>query len=127
MTTKLIESWSEWTMVPCQHRIFKATEPCMLTSLPRTMRSNKSVAEFGAWAVADNSGSTPERTDDGILWLNFQKNIMLCDDRTILIPVIAPDGSMSSFVTNPAGLFYLMDKFRWTANVMGTMYRVVRW
>lgn len=128
-TDKMAGSWSEWTVLPCEHRIFKATDSTIRTSLSRHLSNSKGIQEFGAWAVADGSGATPERTDDGILWLNFNKNIMLGQDYEshIHIPIMKPNGEQSVFTTNAAGLFYLMDRFRWTANVVGTMYRVVRW
>lgn len=40
----------------------------------------------GALAIADNSGSTPDRTEDGILWLNTAETVQIAA-RYVNIPV----------------------------------------
>lgn len=62
-----------WTLVlkiPNGHRYFRA-----------------GTAEDGRIAVADNSGRTPDKTDDGILWLDMDRAIHLSSMTSGSIPV----------------------------------------
>lgn len=65
------------------------------------------------WAIADNSGPTPERTDDGILWLDFSRalnvELGIC---TVSIPVTA-DASGSAYwcVVGIDALMTLREQF----------------
>jgi hypothetical protein len=113
-------------VLPDEHRIFKATEDCIKRSYPRGLRPDE---ERGEWCIADQSGEMPEHTDDGLLWLDFDTRILLgkAYGRTIHLPVMTPDGKRFTTVTDPASLVILSDKFRWTMNVDGVMYRTVRW
>lgn len=42
------------------------------------------------WAVADNSGRTPDETDDGVLWLDFTRplDVELREYSVVVIPVL---------------------------------------
>jgi hypothetical protein len=113
--------------LPCEHRLFQATPYCMKRSLPRDLQVRGMTDDLlGAWAVADNSGVTPEQTEDGILWLDQRRNIKL-DDGAPRIPVLTPDGTTSVFITNAAGLFVISEMFRWNVNILpGNLYRAVR-
>jgi hypothetical protein len=124
--SQLTSSWTEEITLPDEHRIFRASPDCLLTSFPRGLRPSN---EFGEWAIADNSGDTPERTEDGILWLDHATRILLGRGygNTIHLPVMSPDSKRHTVVTDAASLMILSDKFRWTASVDGTLYRTVRW
>jgi len=112
--------------LPDEHRIFQATEHGIKAHFPKGFRPDE---ERGEWAIADNSGDWPEATDDGILWLDFSTRILLgkAYGSTIHLPVTTPDGKRFTTVTDAASLLILSDKFRWTTNVDGVMYRAVRW
>lgn len=109
--------------LPDEHRIFRATDYAR-GAMPKQFFPRND--DRGYWAVADNSGVMPDETDDGILWLDFATSIKISTGSP-QIPIISPEGKRSTFVTNAAGLFVLSDKFRWTVNVNGTLYRAVRW
>lgn len=114
--------------LPDEHRIFCATEYAIKRSLPRNLLHDRKIEELGAWAVADNSGDTPDTTDDGILWLNISRNIMIgSDPSSPRIPVMDVYGKDHYIITNVAGLLMLADTFRWTINVNGKMFRAIRW
>jgi hypothetical protein len=70
------------------------------------------------WAIADNSGSRPDTTDDGVLWLDFDRPISvgLGEHFIASIPVRKDhDRSRDYWVpTNEEGLLTLRKKFpRW--------------
>lgn len=122
----LMSSWTEEIALPDGHRIFRATPDCLRTSYPRGLRPNN---EFGEWAIADESGQMPEKTDDGILWLDTGQRVLLGRGYggTIHLPVMTPDSKRLTVVTDAASLLVLSDMFRWTINVDGALYRTVRW
>lgn len=39
------------------------------------------------WAIADNSGRTPELTEDGILWLDFKRYLHLALEDSIVLSI----------------------------------------
>lgn len=39
------------------------------------------------WAIADNSGRTPELTEDGILWLDFTRCLRLALENTVVLSI----------------------------------------
>lgn len=43
----------------------------------REDRGEFAAPETCRWAIADNSGATPDRTDDGILWLDFSRPLLV--------------------------------------------------
>lgn len=43
-------------------------------------------------AVADNSGSTPDRTDDGILWLDEDYPVRVCQEHAVFAVIKESDG-----------------------------------
>lgn len=51
------------------------------------------VSDYGGMvACADASGTYPEQTEDGILWLDRSRPIVLGDDNSATIPLKRPDG-----------------------------------
>jgi hypothetical protein len=66
-------------------------------------------------AIADNSGREPQDTDDGVLWLDFEWNLMICaPDDVLSIPVKrARDGERFSTVTDLTTLMHLAAEYEW--------------
>jgi hypothetical protein len=129
-TTKATSIWTNETLLPDEHRLFKLDELAVkgaidLRRLPQRLLDD----ERGLWAVADNSGHFPDETDDGVLWLDFETRIMLgrSYDNSIHVPLVTPDGKKGTFVTTAASLLVLSDRFRWTMDADGGLYRAVRW
>lgn len=66
-------------------------------------------------AIADNSGRTPEDTDDGVLWLDFDWNLIIsAPDGVLCIPVKRdPSGERFSTVTNMSTMLFLSATYNW--------------
>lgn len=94
--------WEPVVMLPDEHRLFPA-------------RGNP----FKWVAIADNSGATPEATDDGVLWLDFARDLTIAHDGSLCIPVKRgedenPHGrDRFSTVTNMSTMMYLSSTFDW--------------
>jgi len=46
----------------------------------REVRYPFAAPETCRWAIADNSGGTPDRTEDGVLWLDFSRPLYVATD-----------------------------------------------
>jgi len=94
--------WEPVIQLPDEHRLFP-------------LRGNP----FKWVAIADNSGRTPEDTDDGVLWLDFDWNLIITSpDGVLSIPVKRamenPHGrDRFSTVTNMSTMLYLSATFNW--------------
>src|SRR4051794_30537130 len=66
--------WANPTRLPDGHRLFQATEPYNQPGL-HTISMNLLLDKRGMWALADNSGLFPADTDDGVLWLDFSRDL----------------------------------------------------
>jgi len=68
--------------------------------------------ETGHLACADNSGHYPDETDDGILFLNKEKPIVMGKSDHIFIstPVLNPTGGMSHIISGLAEMIYLVQE-----------------
>jgi hypothetical protein len=104
--------WMNPTKLPDGHRLFQATQP----------------GNRGMWAMADDSGYYPHDTDDGVLWLDFSRDLMAGaparGDRpgnSPGIPLLNPTGSQCRAVTDTCTLLVLSVKFAWRINVLGTI------
>lgn len=65
----------------------------------------------GGIAVGDYSGATPDRTEDGVLWLDKTQAIIFGHSRHISVPVISERTSHNfHIISNVAELLYLMRK-----------------
>jgi hypothetical protein len=68
-TTKVMSLPWKWEhglkLEPRGHRIF------------RDARDPFKAPELRGWAIADNSGNRPDSTDDGVLWLDFSRPIVV--------------------------------------------------
>lgn len=83
--------------------------------------------------IADESGDTPDQTDDGELFLDRERNLSI-DQETedengritthCSIPLRTADGLISRTPSNPATIMYLAIAFRWPVKVrsMGQTY-----
>lgn len=98
-------NWEPVIMLPDEHRLFP------LMGNP-----------FKWVAIADNSGATPEQTDDGVLWLDFTRDLLITRDGradALGIPVKRggeerPHGRDSfTTVTNMSTMLYLSATFDW--------------
>src|SRR4051794_34391047 len=73
-------------------------------------------APFKQVALADTSGREPQDTDDGILWLDFKRPLVIVssnDGEGFSIPLLYADGSFSRTLTDASTLMYLSATFRW--------------
>lgn len=88
-------------------------------------------------AITDNSGRKPEDTEDGILWLDFDWNLIISSPYAVLlIPVRRDcykpgfDGNDDRFttVTDMSTMMYLSNKYRWPIEDQfdGSTYTVKR-
>jgi len=91
--------WNAPVPLPSGHRMFSSGDD-----------------PFKHVAIADNSGRTPESTDDGILWLDFEWPLMITSpDRVLSVPVKRErDDERFSTVVDTATLLYLSATFQWT-------------
>jgi hypothetical protein len=62
-------------------------------------------------AVADRSGTTPDRTDDGVLWLDTSRPIVLGKDWLATIPLLHLNGSQVATGDNIDNAMTVARKF----------------
>lgn len=107
--------WGVITMLDDGHRLFP---------------EDRSMEEGARIAIADNSGREPQDTDDGILWLDFDWNLIISSpDNVLCIPVKRErDGERFSTVTNMSTLLYLSQTFDWPVEDQNTdtLYSIVK-
>ena len=105
--------WGVITLLDDGHRIFP---------------EDRSMEEGVRIAIADNSGREPQDTDDGVLWLDFDWNLIISGpDGVLCIPVKrANGGERFSTVTNMSTMLYLSSEFGWQIEdqISGTLYGV---
>ena len=126
MTKTTNPRWTNPTRLPDGHRLFQATEPYEhngMANMPLDLLFDKQ----GMWAIADDSGGSPDETDDGLLWLDFNRDLMAGAPATQgnpahvpSIPLLDTTGSQCSTVTDTCTLLVLSVKFDWAINVLGT-------
>jgi hypothetical protein len=64
------------------------------------------------WAIADNSGTTPDRTDDGVLWLDFSRTLTVgIDNCDIPVTVERDEARKSRCPCGLAAIAALHEKF----------------
>lgn len=105
--------WGVITTLADEHRLF---------------HEERAMDEGVRIAIADNSGRTPEDTDDGILWLDFEWNLIISSpDAVLCIPVKRDsDSERFSTITNMSTMLYLSSEFGWQIEdqISGTLYGV---
>ena len=98
-------NWEPVIMLPDEHRLFP-------------LKGNP----FKWVAIADNSGITPDQTDDGVLWLDFDRPLLIDADDVVTVPTQSilsipvkrqRDGERFSTVTNMSTMLYLSATFNW--------------
>lgn len=125
MTTTQHPFWASPVKLPDGHRLFQAETipPALKAYLPPSIQLPRG---GGVWALADNSGGYPEETDDGILWLDFGRDLSAGPSGGPPgIPLLAPSGKPVSTVTDAATLFELSARFDWRVNVLGKTLGVI--
>lgn len=84
-----------------------------------------------AFLIADDSGSTPDLTDDGELFLDRNRNLSIEQedgaeriDTHCSIPLVTAHGEITRTPSNPATLMHLAVTFDWSITVksMGRTY-----
>jgi hypothetical protein len=110
---------AQW-LEPRGHRVF------------RDARDAFKAPELRAWAIADNSGSTPDRTDDGVLWLDMSRPLRVSVEQEygmmVSIPVRCECGGMRVGWTGTGigGLIVLRRLFpAWKVEVSGQTRRLL--
>jgi hypothetical protein len=72
---------------------------------------------FKQVAIADSSGREPQDTDDGILWLDFERPLLVLrqhfNSETCSIPLLCADDSFTRTLTDVSTLLYLSATFKW--------------
>ena len=90
-----IFKWGTVMMLEDGHRLFPTGDPTKI-------------------AIADNSGREPQDCDDGILWLDFDWNLIISSpDGVICIPVKRSDGERFSTITDVSTLLQLSAMYGW--------------
>jgi hypothetical protein len=79
----------------------------------------------GRYAIVDRSGYSPDQSDDGRLWLNFNEPILLGGHETV-VPVKNSGGSPYGVFVDPPTAIALSERFDWALNVRGIPFKVVR-
>src|SRR3954453_13408333 len=92
-------SWATPVLLPDGHRLFP------LASNP-----------FKQVAIADDSGREPQNTDDGILWIDFERPLMVNKDQGkeyFTIPLKDELFQDSRTTSDASTLLYLAATFNW--------------
>lgn len=112
--TKDSEIWRHPTTLPDGHRLFEAKPIAKMHGIPLT-------------AIADKSAMHPQDTDDGILWLDRSRSLIMGGQSQLhTIPVVDPDGKESRVSTDGATIILLSNRYRWNINAHGLLFRAVR-
>lgn len=67
-------------------------------------------------AIADDSGREPQDTDDGVLWLDFERPLMISNslgNESFTIPLLSNYKDFTRTVTDASTLLYLSAAFKW--------------
>ena len=89
--------WDVVTMLPDGHRIFPEHDTSRI-------------------AIADNSGREPQDTDDGVMWLDFARNLAVVSaggHEMFYIPLINDKDDESRTISNAATLLVLAAMLEW--------------
>ena len=125
MTPTTHPFWASPIKLPDGHRLFQADTipPALKAYLPPSIQIPRG---GGVWAMADESGSYPEETDDGILWLDFGRDLNAGPSGGPSgIPLLDPSGKSVSTITDTATLLRLSARFDWRINCLGRIMRVI--
>jgi hypothetical protein len=148
MTATTNQTWITPIALPDEHRIFRLNaeskyddqlgveiqhpatnmQRLMLEHLPLRLRTQ----QRGLWAIADNSANYPQDTDDGVLWLDFDRVLMggspAREDRrgnSPGIPLIDSQGAEQRTACDTTTLLALSVRFNWNINCLGKLVRAI--
>jgi hypothetical protein len=117
VTDVLKIEWMPYTVLPDGHRLF-----------PLSKRND---GGSDSWftdkalpmvAIADESGAFPELTDDGLLWLDFNRHLMVGGKPEVIhIPLLTDDGTETKTISDMTTLMCLSAKYRWHINLHGIL------
>lgn len=95
--------WTFEERLPDGHRLFSAN-----------------TSDGVKYAIADDSGSDPERTDDGVLWLDVSRCLVIEKDdsfepprQCVFIPLVNDKGERYRATTDVSTLLHLGNKYKW--------------
>jgi hypothetical protein len=121
--------WEQMKKLPDGHRIFQAPSQVYIGSLPAELVNDPR----DLWALADNSGTYPHDTEDGVMWLDYRRPLTAGLSATEQneglfpsIPLVTKDGKPVGTVTDPSTLLWLSEMFRWDIRANGVVYRAIR-
>jgi len=66
------------------------------------------------YAIADDSGETPEETNDGVMWLDSSRCLNMSTRWAPTIPLLNEKGERSSTITDGPTVLYLAHSLGWT-------------
>lgn len=120
--------WKNQIKLPDNHRIFQATHHCYIGALPAVNAED----QRGIWGMADDSGNYPHDTDDGVLWLDFTRDLRAGSpargDQPITtpgIPLLDSAGKMCHTITDTCTMLALSIRFAWHINAMGKLVQAI--
>lgn len=102
-----------------------------LPSGHRIYETWKRIAEFtlaamDGIAIADNSGETPDRTEDGVLYLDRSRPLRIDDysgaQTGCWLPLRYPNGQLTSTVVDSRTVAILAGKYDWDVEIAGTVF-----
>jgi hypothetical protein len=81
-------------------------------------------------ALADDSGSTPDRTEDGVLWLDFQRCVCIATDAShrtwITIPVLRESLDKSATPASTKEAIEVCARFGMKLALQGERFVLIR-
>lgn len=84
----------------------------------------------GKIGVADNSGPTPDRTDDGVLWLDFNRCVCIATntnhDTYITIPLLRENGDRSCTGSSVKEAIEVCARFGMKLALQGERFVMIR-
>jgi hypothetical protein len=105
--------WEKITEIPGGHKFFRLRE------------CEYKAPELCPVAIADDSGRTPDKTDDGIIWMDFTRAISCDKDGRFSIPVRDMEHNKMSTPASFAEVVFVSDYFKMPIKNAGKMYAVV--
>jgi hypothetical protein len=102
----IVSNWGTPEALPDEHRLFTTGDASRV-------------------AIADNSGRTPDDTDDGVLWLDFER-FLIADGTHLAIPLVDDAGKTSRTGTDLATMLLLATRYGWTIDTGDAKYGVCK-
>lgn len=107
MSTNINRVWVDKHLLPGGHTIF--------------------TNDSGEVAIADESGTTPETTDDGVLWLDLSGKRMPIIGSMNTVPVLDANENQTSVPVEIEDIFVLAPLYwRGQVNVRGIVFTIMR-